>query len=85
MYSCSIVREVSSFALQIGTVQHSPLDHYSERNTRKNKKKSLVEELLADAEVQKYTKRKYKEVMLRKDKYAHRKAIKKMKKLKKNK
>ncbi|XP_034100847.1 deoxynucleotidyltransferase terminal-interacting protein 2 [Drosophila nasuta] len=69
---------------QIGTVQHSPLDHYSERHTRKTKK-SLVDELLADEEFQKFNKRKYKEVIKRTDKYAHRKAMKKMKKLKKNK
>ncbi|KAH8262786.1 hypothetical protein KR044_000345 [Drosophila immigrans] len=69
---------------QIGTVQHSALDHYSERHTRKTKK-SLVDELLADEEFQKFNKRKYKEVIKRTDKYAHRKAMKKMKKLKKNK
>ncbi|XP_055903268.1 deoxynucleotidyltransferase terminal-interacting protein 2 [Eupeodes corollae] len=70
---------------QIGTVQHSPLDYYKERDTRRNKKKSLVEDLLADAEFQKYNKRKYKETIAKNDKYAHRKAMKKMKKLKKNK
>ncbi|XP_034473002.1 deoxynucleotidyltransferase terminal-interacting protein 2 [Drosophila innubila] len=69
---------------QIGTVQHSPLDHYSERHTRKTKK-SLVDELLADEAFQKFNKRKYKEVIQRTDKYAHRKAMKKMKKLKKRK
>ncbi|KAH8376626.1 hypothetical protein KR093_000504 [Drosophila rubida] len=69
---------------QIGTVQHSALDHYSERHTRKSKK-SLVDELLADEEFQKFNKRKYIEVIKRTDKYAHRKAMKKMKKLKKNK
>lgn len=70
---------------QIGTVQHSPLDYYNERDTRKNKKKSLVEDLLADAEFQKYNKRKYQEVVAKNDMYARRKAMKKMKKLKKNK
>ncbi|TMW53924.1 hypothetical protein DOY81_000981 [Sarcophaga bullata] len=70
---------------QIGTVQHSPLDYYHERDTRRNKKRTLVDELLADTEAQKYIKRKHKEIMMTKQKYAHRKAMKKMKKLKKNK
>ncbi|XP_037959490.1 deoxynucleotidyltransferase terminal-interacting protein 2 [Teleopsis dalmanni] len=70
---------------QIGTVQHSPLDYYSERNTRKNKKKSLVDELLADEQFQTFTKRKYNENIERKNKYKNRKALKKMKKLKKRK
>lgn len=69
---------------QIGTVQRSPLDHYSERHTRKTKK-SLVDELLEDQAFQKFNKRKYNEVIQRTDKYAHRKAMKKMKKLKKRK
>ncbi|XP_061397701.1 deoxynucleotidyltransferase terminal-interacting protein 2 [Musca vetustissima] len=70
---------------QIGTVQHSALDYYSERDVRKNKKHTLVDELLADTEAQKYIKRKNKEIMMMKQKYAQRKAMKKMKKLKKNK
>ncbi|BFF94001.1 deoxynucleotidyltransferase terminal-interacting protein 2 [Drosophila madeirensis] len=69
---------------QIGTVQHSALDHYKEKNTRKAKK-SLVDQLLEDEAFQKFNKRKYNEVIQRTDKYAHRKAMKKMKKLKKNK
>ncbi|XP_005191274.2 deoxynucleotidyltransferase terminal-interacting protein 2 [Musca domestica] len=70
---------------QIGTVQHSALDYYSERDVRKNKKHTLVDELLADTEAQKYIKRKNKEIVMMKQKYAQRKAMKKMKKLKKNK
>ncbi|XP_055857510.1 deoxynucleotidyltransferase terminal-interacting protein 2 [Episyrphus balteatus] len=70
---------------QIGTVQHSPLDYYKERDTKRNKKKTLVDELLADAEFQKFNKRKYKETVAKNDMYARRKAMKKMKKLKKNK
>ncbi|XP_065358255.1 uncharacterized protein LOC135952308 [Calliphora vicina] len=70
---------------QIGTVQHSPLDYYNERDTRRNKKRTLVDELLADTDAQKYIKRKHKEIMITKQKYAHRKAMNKMKKLKKNK
>ncbi|ALC40407.1 CG1142 [Drosophila busckii] len=69
---------------QIGTVQHSPLDYYSEKHSRKTKK-SLVDELLQDEAFQKFNKRKYNEVIQRTDKYAHRKTMKKMKKLKKRK
>lgn len=42
---------------------HSPLDYYNERDVRKNKKSSLVEELMKDAQFQRYNKKKYKEVM----------------------
>lgn len=66
-------------------MQHSPLDYFHERDTRRNKKRTLVDELLADTEAQKYIKRKHKEVMITKQKYIHRKAMNKMKKLKKNK
>ncbi|XP_004533860.1 rRNA-processing protein fcf2 [Ceratitis capitata] len=69
---------------QIGTVQHSPLDYYNERGTR-HKKRSLVDDLLEDETAKNYTKRKFKEVVARREKYAHRKAMQKMKKQKKNK
>lgn len=74
-----------SFPFQVGTVQHSALDYFSERGERKNKKRSLVDELLADAEFQKYNKRKYKEVMEKRRKTGYHKANQKMKKLKKKK
>lgn len=70
---------------QIGTVQHSQLDYFNERGTKKNKKKSLVDELLADAEFQSFTKRKYKEVLKKTERVGYKKAVQKMKKLKKNK
>ncbi|KAH8365212.1 hypothetical protein KR084_006010 [Drosophila pseudotakahashii] len=68
---------------QIGTVQHSALDHYKEKKSRKSQ--SLVNELLEDKKFQMFNKRKFNEVIQRTDKYAHRKNLKKMKKLKKNK
>lgn len=68
----------------MGVVQHSPLDYYNERDNRRNKKRSLVDELLEDTEAQTYTKRKYQEIMAKKNKYNYRKAIKKMKKTKKH-
>ncbi|XP_033166516.1 deoxynucleotidyltransferase terminal-interacting protein 2 [Drosophila mauritiana] len=68
---------------QIGTVLPSHLDHYQEKKSKK--KQSLVNELLEDESFQKFNKRKYNEVIQRTDKYAYRKNLKKMKKLKKNK
>uniref|UniRef100_A0A1A9ZVZ8 Fcf2 domain-containing protein n=1 Tax=Glossina pallidipes TaxID=7398 RepID=A0A1A9ZVZ8_GLOPL len=68
---------------QIGTVQYSALDD-RDCDVRRNKKRSLVDELLADSEAQIYTKRKYNEIVKQKGNYANRKATKRMKKLKKN-
>lgn len=68
---------------QVGTVLPSPLDKYHDRGERVSKKKSLVDELLADAEFQQYNKRKYNEVMAEKRNTGFKKAYKKMKKLKK--
>ena len=48
---------------QIGHVVDSPLDYYSNRGSGSKKKKSLVDELMADAEYQKYSKRKYAEII----------------------
>lgn len=70
---------------QVGTVQSSPLDYYNERGERKSKKKSLVDELMADAQFQRFNKRKYTEIQQEKHRSGYHKANKKMKKLKKNK
>lgn len=70
---------------QVGKVLPSPLDFYQERGERKNKKKTIVDELMADAQFQKFNKRKYNETMQEKSKSGYHKAHKKMKKLKKNK
>ncbi|RZC38928.1 deoxynucleotidyltransferase terminal-interacting protein 2 [Asbolus verrucosus] len=69
---------------QIGKVLDSPLDYYNNRLTKKERKKTLVDELLADAEFNKYNKRKYKEIIEEKQK-THYKAWRKAKKLKKKK
>lgn len=69
--------------IQIGTVQYSALDD-RDCDVRRNKKRSLVDELLADSEAQLYTKRKYNEIVKQRGNYANRKATKRMKKLKKN-
>lgn len=41
----------------------SPLDHVNERLTKKQRKRTMVDELLADAQFQKYNKKKYKEIV----------------------
>ncbi|XP_044270859.1 deoxynucleotidyltransferase terminal-interacting protein 2-like [Tribolium madens] len=69
---------------QIGKVVDSPLDYYNNRLTKKERKRTLVDELLADAEFNKYNKRKYKEIIQEKQK-THYKAWREAKKLKKKK
>lgn len=70
---------------QIGKVVDSPLDYYNERGTKKTKAKTLVDELLQDAQFQKYNKKKYAEALEKRKKKAYHKAAIKMKKLKKKK
>ncbi|XP_013144344.1 PREDICTED: deoxynucleotidyltransferase terminal-interacting protein 2 [Papilio polytes] len=55
--------EVLPKYFQVGRVENSALDHVNERMTRKQRKRTMVEELLADAEFQKYNKKKYKEIL----------------------
>lgn len=62
----------------------SPLDHYNNRLTRKERKRTLVDELLADAEFNKYNKRKYREIIAERQK-THYKAYRQAKKLKRKK
>lgn len=69
----------------VGKVLPSPLDYYNERDTRKTKRKTLVDELMEDAQFQRFNKRKYTEILEEKKKSGYHKANKKMKKLKKNK
>lgn len=59
----------------------APLDYYNNRLTRKERKRTLVDELLADAEFNKYNKRKYREIITEKQK-THYKAYRQAKKLK---
>uniref|UniRef100_A0A182NUM7 Fcf2 domain-containing protein n=1 Tax=Anopheles dirus TaxID=7168 RepID=A0A182NUM7_9DIPT len=68
---------------EMGKVIDSPLDHFNERGVKKLKSKSLVDELLADAEFQKFNKRKYAESLERQKKKAYHKAVEKMKREKK--
>lgn len=56
---------------QIGKVMDSPLDYYNNRLTNKERKRTIVDELMADAEFSKYNKRKYKEIIEEKNKRNH--------------
>lgn len=44
---------------QVGTIIEHPIDYYSSRATRKEKKQTLVDELIADAEFKKNVKKRY--------------------------
>jgi len=48
---------------QVGTVVDGPAEFYSNRVPRKDRKKTLVDELMADASFQRYNKRKYAEII----------------------
>ncbi|XP_048526621.1 deoxynucleotidyltransferase terminal-interacting protein 2-like isoform X3 [Dendroctonus ponderosae] len=69
---------------QIGKVMDSPLDFYSNRLTKKEVKKTLVDELLADAEFQQHNKKIYRSIMEEKQE-THYKSWRKAKNLKKKK
>ncbi|KAL5011291.1 hypothetical protein ScPMuIL_009842 [Solemya velum] len=70
---------------QFGRIVEDPADFYSSRVPKKQRKKTLVDELLADAEFRKFNKRKYSEIQESKRKatgpYKHMKRLKKKKKL----
>jgi len=65
----------------VGKVMDSSMDFYSSRLTKKERKKTIVDELMADAEFTKYNKRKYKEIIEEKQK-THYKAHKHARRLK---
>ncbi|XP_064458984.1 deoxynucleotidyltransferase terminal-interacting protein 2-like [Ornithodoros turicata] len=69
---------------QVGTVMDNAADFYHARVPKKDRKRTLVEELLADAEFTKYNKKKYSEAAARKQKVS-RKAARHMNRLKKRK
>ncbi|KAL4634901.1 deoxynucleotidyltransferase terminal-interacting protein 2 isoform X1 [Arapaima gigas] len=52
--------------LQMGTVVECPLDFYHSRIPKKQRKRTIVEELLADAEFRNYNKKKFREIMIEK-------------------
>nr|CAG4635148.1 EOG090X0GO7 [Alona affinis] len=53
---------------QVGTVVDSPADFYHGRVAKKDRKKTLVDELMADANFQRYNKRKYADIIQAKPK-----------------
>lgn len=53
---------------QIGKVLDAPADYYADRVPNKQRKSTLVDELMADAEFKKYNKRKYAEIIEEKSK-----------------
>ncbi|XP_077258386.1 deoxynucleotidyltransferase terminal-interacting protein 2 isoform X2 [Temnothorax americanus] len=65
----------------VGKVIDSPMDFYSSRLTKKERKRTIVDELMVDAEFTKYNKRKYKEIIEEKQK-THYKAHKHARRLK---
>ncbi|XP_049886329.1 deoxynucleotidyltransferase terminal-interacting protein 2 [Pectinophora gossypiella] len=64
--------EVLPKYFQVGRIMDSPLDHVNDRLTRKQRKRTMVDELLADAQFQKYNKKKYKEIIDEKRKSEYR-------------
>lgn len=81
-YKAPDIRALPKF-FEMGTVIESAADFYSSRIPKKQRKKTLVDELLADQEFRSYNKRKYQEIQ--ESKMRGRGAYKRMKRLKKNK
>ncbi|XP_075697300.1 deoxynucleotidyltransferase terminal-interacting protein 2 [Rhinoderma darwinii] len=65
---------------QIGTVVDNPIDFYHSRIPKKQRKRTIVEELLADSEFRRYNKKKYKEIIAEKAARAEGKKNRKKKK-----
>lgn len=65
---------------QIGTIVDNPADFYHSRIPKKQRKKTIVEELLADSEFRRYNRRKYSEIMAEKTANAAGKKFRKKKK-----
>ncbi|XP_067394542.1 deoxynucleotidyltransferase terminal-interacting protein 2 [Emydura macquarii macquarii] len=66
--------------VQVGTVVDTPIDFYHARIPKKQRKRTIVEELLADSEFRRYNKRKYQEIMTEKAAFAAGKKNRKKKK-----
>ncbi|XP_027392262.1 deoxynucleotidyltransferase terminal-interacting protein 2 isoform X1 [Bos indicus x Bos taurus] len=65
---------------QIGTIVDNPADFYHSRVPKKQRKRTIVEELLADSEFRRYNRRKYSEIMAEKAANAAGKKFRKKKK-----
>merc|ERR1712244_80811 len=64
---------------QIGTIVDNAADFYTDRVSKKDRKQTMVDELLADAEFKKYQKRKYVEIIEDKAKKQGKYVVKKSK------
>lgn len=65
---------------QVGTIVDNPADFYHSRIPKKQRKKTIVEELLADSEFRRYNRKKYSEIMAEKAANAAGKKLRKKKK-----
>ncbi|XP_037682535.1 deoxynucleotidyltransferase terminal-interacting protein 2 [Choloepus didactylus] len=65
---------------QIGTIVDNPADFYHSRIPKKQRKRTIVEELLADSKFRRYNRRKYSEIMAEKAANAAGKKFRKKKK-----
>ena len=74
----------ATFVGQVGKVADNAADFYHSRLPKKQRKRTIVDELLADAEFQTYNKRRYKEIIEERRKTNY-KAHVKAKKLKRRK
>ncbi|XP_046404032.1 deoxynucleotidyltransferase terminal-interacting protein 2 [Ischnura elegans] len=70
---------------QVGRIVEGPADFYNSRVPKKQRKQTIVEELMADAEFKRYNKRKFKEIIASSKAKSHLKAHMRSKKLKKKK
>ncbi|KAM4703463.1 deoxynucleotidyltransferase terminal-interacting protein 2 [Rhinophrynus dorsalis] len=68
---------------QVATVVDTPVDYYHSRIPKKERKRTIVEELLADSEFRRYNKKKYQEIMAEKAAIAEGKKNRKKKKFRK--
>ena len=58
--------------LQVGTVIEGSTEYYSSRMTRKERRGNITEELMADANVRQYAKRKYLDMQMEKERLSSR-------------
>lgn len=59
-------RMLTTFMVQIGTIQHGAAEFYS-RPTRAERKTTMVEELMQDADTKRYFKKKFLEIQQKKE------------------
>lgn len=67
-YKKSSNKELPKY-FQVGHYVDTPADFYIDKSSKKLKNKTLVDELMADAEFRKYNKRKYTEIIEEKEKH----------------